>query len=125
MWGALSDERTDLSFTIASADIFGSDSHGTRDHNLLSQIRYLHFRRLLRLAGLWWRYSTLPPHGSRLNCLPYNPFARTEYKTPFPTVTIVAFLFVAAGICLPIRCLEMTVLYSPISQSFHIKAAIY
>jgi hypothetical protein len=68
--GALSDERTGLSFTIApalaSADIFGSDSHGTRDYNLLSQIRDFPFRRLLRLAGLRWRYSTTPPHGSYL-----------------------------------------------------------
>jgi hypothetical protein len=26
----------------------------------------LPFRRLLRLAGLWWRYSNLPPHGRRI-----------------------------------------------------------
>jgi hypothetical protein len=30
---------------------------------LLSQIRDFPFRRLLRLAGLRWRYSTPPPHG--------------------------------------------------------------
>jgi hypothetical protein len=51
MWGALSDERTDLSFTIAmalaSALIFGSESRGTQDHILLSQIRDSPFRRLL------------------------------------------------------------------------------
>jgi hypothetical protein len=52
MWGALSDERTGLS------------SRGTRDHILLSQIRDFPFRGLLRLAGLRWRYSTPPPHGS-------------------------------------------------------------
>jgi hypothetical protein len=43
IWGALSDERTGLSFTIApglaSVDIFGSDSLGIRDHILLSPIR--------------------------------------------------------------------------------------
>jgi hypothetical protein len=41
MCGALSDKRTDLSFTIAlaSADIFGSESRGTHDHILLSQMR--------------------------------------------------------------------------------------
>jgi hypothetical protein len=58
MWGALSDERTDLLFTV----ILGSESHGTHDI-LLSQIRDsptldgqigFHFRRLLRLAGLRW-----------------------------------------------------------------------
>jgi hypothetical protein len=59
MWGALSNERTGLSFTIApglaSAVIFGSESHGTRDHILLSQIRDFPFRRL-GLAGIRWRY---------------------------------------------------------------------
>jgi hypothetical protein len=53
MWGALCDERTGLTFTtaagLASAVIFGSESHGTRDHILLSQIRDFSFRRLLRL----------------------------------------------------------------------------
>jgi hypothetical protein len=43
MWGALSDERTGLSFTIAAGPaitvILGSESHGTRDHILLPQIR--------------------------------------------------------------------------------------
>jgi hypothetical protein len=29
------------------------------------------FRRLLRLAGLWWRYSTPPPYG-RLSGLSYH-----------------------------------------------------
>jgi hypothetical protein len=43
MWGALSDERTGLSFTIAAgfarAVILGSKSSGTHDQILLSQIR--------------------------------------------------------------------------------------
>jgi hypothetical protein len=43
IWGDLSDERTGLSFAIAaglvSAVILGSESHGARDHILLSQIR--------------------------------------------------------------------------------------
>jgi hypothetical protein len=42
IWGALSDERTDLSFTIAavfaSAVILRSESRGPHDHLLLSQI---------------------------------------------------------------------------------------
>jgi hypothetical protein len=70
MWGALSDERTGLSFTIAaglaSAVILGSESRGTRDHILLRQIRDFPFRRLLRLAGLQWKYSTPPPQGRTL-----------------------------------------------------------
>jgi hypothetical protein len=55
--------RLQLLLVLASADIFGSNSHGTRDHNLQSQIRDFPFRRLLRLAGLRWRYSNPPPHG--------------------------------------------------------------
>jgi hypothetical protein len=48
---------------LASAIFLGSESFGTRDHIILSQIWDFPFRRLLRLAGSWWRYSTLPPHG--------------------------------------------------------------
>jgi hypothetical protein len=43
MWGALSDERTGLSFTIvlyfANTVILGSEFHGTRDNISLYQIR--------------------------------------------------------------------------------------
>jgi hypothetical protein len=53
--------RLQLLLALASAVIFGSESRGTRDHILLSQIRDFPFRRLLRLAWLWWRYSTPPP----------------------------------------------------------------
>jgi hypothetical protein len=60
MWGAVSDERTGLSFKIPAGPRQRSHS---RDHILLSQIRDFSFRRLLRLEGLRWRYSTPPPHG--------------------------------------------------------------
>jgi hypothetical protein len=93
MWGALSEERMGQSFTtaagFASAVIPGSESSGTHDHVLLFQIRGstnlegqvpvfmsppksspvippdtgLPFRRLLRLARLWWRDSNTPPRG--------------------------------------------------------------
>jgi hypothetical protein len=56
--------RLQLLLALASAIIFGSP--GTRDHILLSQFRDFPFRRLLRLAGLRWRYSTPPPHGIEL-----------------------------------------------------------
>jgi hypothetical protein len=46
-----------------SALILGSESRGNRDHILLYQIRDFPFRRFLRLAGSWWRYSTPLPHG--------------------------------------------------------------
>jgi hypothetical protein len=48
---------------LASAVFLGSEFLGTRDHILLSQIWDFPFRRLLRLAGSRWRYSTPPPHG--------------------------------------------------------------
>jgi hypothetical protein len=54
--------RVQLLLALTSAVIFRSESRGTRDHILLSQIRDFAFRRLLQLAGLWWRYSTPPPH---------------------------------------------------------------
>jgi hypothetical protein len=54
--------RLQLLRVLASAVIFGSESRGTRDHILLFQIRDFTFLRLLRLAGLRWRYSTCKSH---------------------------------------------------------------
>jgi hypothetical protein len=48
---------------LASVVFLGSESRGTRDHILLSQIWDFPWHRLLRLAGSRWRYSTPPPHG--------------------------------------------------------------
>jgi hypothetical protein len=59
--------RLQILLAFASAVILGSESRGTRDPNVLSQIRDFPFRRLLRLAGSRWRYSTPPPHGSEQN----------------------------------------------------------
>jgi hypothetical protein len=100
--------RLQLLLALTSADIFGSDSHGTRDHNLLSQIRDFPSRRLLRLAGLRWRYSTPPPHVNSndetvsvefMNQLPFYNCPRTEERTPFSIVNVIAFLAVAAQLC--------------------------
>jgi hypothetical protein len=55
--------RLQMLLALANAVIFGSQSGGTHGHILLPQIRDFHFRRLLRLAGIRWRYSTPPPHG--------------------------------------------------------------
>jgi hypothetical protein len=75
MWGALSDVgRVCLLYmlqALASAVILGSESRGTRDHILLSQIRHFPFRQLLPLAGVRWRYSTTPPHGVALFLLKF------------------------------------------------------
>jgi hypothetical protein len=46
---------------LASVVFIRSDSLGTRDNILLSQIRDFPFRLLLRLAGSRWRYSIPPP----------------------------------------------------------------
>jgi hypothetical protein len=52
--------RLQLLLAVASALIFEFESRGTRDHTLLSQIPDSSFCRLLRLAGIRWRYSTWP-----------------------------------------------------------------
>jgi hypothetical protein len=114
--------RLQMLLALASADIFRSDSHGTRDHNLLSQIRDFPFRRHLRLAGLRWRYSTPPPHRNTvLYCrtLFYNNFARTTQKTT-STVNEACWLvrslamdvlslrvYACTGMLSPNRCLSM------------------
>jgi hypothetical protein len=62
----------------ASTVIFVSESRGTRDHILLSQIRDFPSHCLLRLTGLWWRYLNLPPHRSEyIKLTPYVALART------------------------------------------------
>jgi hypothetical protein len=60
--------RLQLLLVLASAVFLGSESLGTRDHILLSQIWDFPFRRLLLLAGSRWRYSTPPPHGFYVHC---------------------------------------------------------
>jgi hypothetical protein len=69
---------------LANAVILGSESQETRHHILLPQIWDFPFRRVLRLAGLRWRYSTPPPqtphgpyrkHKSR-GCYLVSPLAR-------------------------------------------------
>jgi hypothetical protein len=75
LWGALSDERMGMFLymllALVSVVFLGSESLRTPDHILLSQILDFPFRRLLRLAGSRWRYSTPPPHGweGRNNCM--------------------------------------------------------
>jgi hypothetical protein len=68
MWGALSDERTGLSLTIAAGSVQRSHSRvrvpwDSRLFYTVSDSR-LPFSSPPRLAGLRWRYSIPPPHGS-------------------------------------------------------------
>jgi hypothetical protein len=64
------------------------------------------FRRLLRLVGIRWRYSTPPPHG--IEVVNLTVFKTTARHGPHRKhrFYIVARLFVFAGMCLPSRCLE-------------------
>jgi hypothetical protein len=55
-----------LLLALASAYILGSESCGTCDHILLSQIWDFLFCRLLWLAGFRWRYSTRLHMGKEL-----------------------------------------------------------
>jgi hypothetical protein len=51
-----------LLLALTSSVILGPESRGTCNGILLSQIGDVPYCRLLRLAGLQWRYSTPPPH---------------------------------------------------------------
>jgi hypothetical protein len=73
LWGTLSDERTDLSFVYAAGPRQRSLSRvrvpwDSWPYFTVSDLR-LPFRRLLRLAGSRWSYSTPPPHGSELSII--------------------------------------------------------
>jgi hypothetical protein len=75
--------RVQLLLVLASAVILGSESRGTCDHILLPQIRDFPFRRLLRLAGLRWRYSTPPPLSLSLMLRPMGqPASLSWNKAP-------------------------------------------
>jgi hypothetical protein len=83
--------RLQILLALASIVIFGSESRGTREHILLSQIQDFLLRRLLRPAGLGWRYSNPPPHESlnqSITCPLFIPSGRTEYRSPPPTVLL-------------------------------------
>jgi hypothetical protein len=125
-----------LLLVLASAVILISEFCGTYDHILLSQIRdssdlegQVHvlispkeqcgpvvvpdtgfpFRRLLRLAGLQWRYSNLPPHTWTTSSRYIAP-SRTAHKTSVPILRSLV-----AGEACPQSCsLAMTVLLSPV-----------
>jgi hypothetical protein len=55
--------RLQFLLVLTRAVFLGSESRGTRDHILLSQIQDFLFCRLLRLARLRWRYSTPSSYG--------------------------------------------------------------
>jgi hypothetical protein len=121
--------RLQLPLALASAVIFGSESLGTRDHILLSQIWDFPFRRLLRLAGSRCRYTTPPPHGSWTELsvileLRYTAEARATQKTSLLLSELlrnlatgcsmthgehISYYCVFAGNCILSRCLAMII----------------
>jgi hypothetical protein len=84
MWGALSYERTGLSFTIAAGPRQSSNSWvrvpwDSRPYFTISDS--------LRLAGLRWRYSTPPPHGVWIS----SYLNGNLYSLAYPRKMFVAF----------------------------------
>jgi hypothetical protein len=111
--------RLQLLLTLVSAVIFASESHGIRDHILLSQIRDFPFRRLLRLAGLRWRYSIPPPHGSSPdvwlpNFSPLVTFLRTVQKSLNPMFPVSCI----CGNCLFMYALSRECAYRLVSVEY-------
>jgi hypothetical protein len=87
---------------LASAVILGSECFATREHILVSQIRDFPFHRLLRLAGLRWRYSTPPPH-----VFPFYTRGKPNRNHPPRTVHPVPRAYSSQIRVLAIRCLIM------------------
>jgi hypothetical protein len=79
--------RLHLLLVLVSAVILGSESRGTRDRIILSQIRDFPLCRLLRFSGLRWRYST---HDSP----PYVLWIRTAAYTVLLILVSVCSMFV-------------------------------
>jgi hypothetical protein len=92
-----------LLLALASAFILGSESRGTRNHNLLSQIRDFPFCRLLRLVGLRWRYSTPPPHGNGQTPLWQTALRFITFGSPLVKVKVRLRPTVSLPICLGVK----------------------
>jgi hypothetical protein len=131
--------RLQLPLVLASAVILGSDIllsqiqdflepgesdpriYIPQEHNdpFISPGTWFRFRRLLRLAGLRWRYWNPSLHGIELSsslllCLYHFGTDHIENSS-----FLVAFVSVAGGTCLRSRCPETALVYPPISRSLH------
>jgi hypothetical protein len=94
---------------LARAVFLGSESLRTRDYTriLLSQIWDFTFRRLLRLAGSRWRYSTPPPHGywlSRAVAYCRQPASTVTPGIEPPLGPMAIYLFNVKTFVLSFRC---------------------
>jgi hypothetical protein len=105
---------------LASVVFIGSESLWNSDHILLAQIWDVHFRRLLRLAGSRWRYSTPPPHGLRSVASFFIPSRPTEHRTPFWIVP----LLVAAVSRLQDRCIANAYSFSVGCRGYYCYGAV-
>jgi hypothetical protein len=115
--------RLNLLLGLASAVILGSESRGTRDHILLSQIRDFSFRRLLLLAGLRWRYSVPPPHGRSAFLSLHAEYLIWYGPHRKQRVCVQQFfycwhVFVAVGTCLVSHCLATIITSGSTSPDF-------
>jgi hypothetical protein len=93
--------RLQLLLATASAVILGSESRGTRDYILLSQIRNFPFCSLLRLAGLRWMYSTPPPHGIHVYL-----FVLLSPHEPYTGHSFLQFFYCKCAYTLPLERVE-------------------
>jgi hypothetical protein len=76
------------------------------------------FRRLLRLAGSRWRYSTPPPHGLLLSLLMFMCFSVVQHESSLCEIVLMAVylpLFLLCFFILP--CILIS--YSNSRQCFH------
>jgi hypothetical protein len=91
----------------------------------------LPFRRLLRLAGLRWRYSTPPSHGSNQSIHEWTFFynlgridQRPQPRTVRVFTCITLLLFVAAETFSPSRCPATDVRYGSTNSAFRCHVTI-
>jgi hypothetical protein len=99
VWGALSDKRMGLLFTIAA---------GARQHHIfLSLIRDFPFRCPLKLAGLQYPLPITSQHGPHRKHLFYR------------CVRVCCSHHLAMGMCLLCCCPEVGLVYLPILWSLH------
>jgi hypothetical protein len=111
LWGDLSDERTGLTFVNAAGPCQRSQSR-VRVPWDSRQYFTLRFETSLFIASYDWQGhgGGIRPPSNSSRCIPSG---RTYRKHRFhcypPNTSIVACLFVAAGKCLPRRCLVLNV----------------
>jgi hypothetical protein len=97
MWGALSEESMGLSFVYATGPC----------QRCLSQVRVPWYSRpyftVSFETSLFVASYDSQGHGGGIRprrhtgCPPHNPFARTEYKTPFPTLPLLLHAYSLPG----------------------------